>query len=210
MSLDGRNISRPTSLISSRTDHRSRPTNGVGPNRRPTNHVLDHAEVTDLILSIGGERDRGGLCRHAAYAFARFHFPGRKWGLFLFISVLMLPIGRPLWRPFSSCSVRSRSQAPTKGAQHAHRVGIAYTSGALPFAIWNLRGYIDTLPREMEESALVDGAGPNRAFFDVILPLIAPRSPITDPLWLHGIMGPSSSGWDLPDRSEPVYARHGD
>jgi arabinogalactan oligomer/maltooligosaccharide transport system permease protein len=58
-------------------------------------------------------------------------------------------------------------------------VGIAYTSGALPFAIWNLRGYIDTLPRELEESALVDGANPNRAFFDVILPLIAPAIAIT-------------------------------
>jgi arabinogalactan oligomer / maltooligosaccharide transport system permease protein len=58
-------------------------------------------------------------------------------------------------------------------------VGIAYTRGALPFAIWNLRGYIDTIPRDLEESAMVDGANPNRAFFDVVLPLILPAIAIT-------------------------------
>ena len=58
-------------------------------------------------------------------------------------------------------------------------VGIAYISGALPFAIWNLRGYIDTIPRDVEESAMVDGAGPNRAFIDVVLPLILPAIAIT-------------------------------
>ena len=58
-------------------------------------------------------------------------------------------------------------------------VGVAYTSGALPFAIWNLRGYIDTLPRELEESAMVDGATPHRAFVDVVLPLIMPAIAIT-------------------------------
>jgi arabinogalactan oligomer/maltooligosaccharide transport system permease protein len=58
-------------------------------------------------------------------------------------------------------------------------VAIAYVSGALPFSIWNLRGYIDTIPRELEEAAMVDGAGPNRAFLDVILPLILPAVAIT-------------------------------
>ena len=58
-------------------------------------------------------------------------------------------------------------------------VGIAYVSGALPFAIWNLRGYIDTIPRDLEESAMTDGAGPNRAFIDVVLPLILPAISIT-------------------------------
>ena len=58
-------------------------------------------------------------------------------------------------------------------------LGIAYVSGALPFAIWNLRGYIDTIPRDLEEAAMVEGAGPNRAFIDIILPLVMPAIAIT-------------------------------
>jgi arabinogalactan oligomer/maltooligosaccharide transport system permease protein len=117
------------------------------------------------------------LAVSAAYAFSRFHFPGRKWGLFAFIAVLMLPqvaTLAPLFVLLNRVEIFGENLRATLLG-----VGVAYISGALPFAIWNLRGYIDTIPRDVEESAMVDGAGPNRAFIDVVLPLILPAVAIT-------------------------------
>jgi ABC-type maltose transport system permease subunit len=65
---------------------------------------------------------------------------------------------------------------------------IAYTSSALPFAIWNLKGYFDTIPKELEEAALVDGATLISTFFRIILPLSLPALAITT---LFGFM----TGW---------------
>jgi arabinogalactan oligomer / maltooligosaccharide transport system permease protein len=118
------------------------------------------------------------LAVSAAYAFSRFHFPGRKWGLFAFIAVLMLPQVATLAPLFVLLS-RIKLFGDESLRTTLIGVSIAYVSGALPFAIWNLRGYIDTIPREVEESAMVDGAGPNRAFIDVVLPLILPAVAIT-------------------------------
>ncbi len=58
-------------------------------------------------------------------------------------------------------------------------LAIAYTSGALPFAIWNLKGYFDTVPQELEEAALIDGASVTQSFFRVILPLSVPALAVT-------------------------------
>jgi ABC-type maltose transport system permease subunit/cbb3-type cytochrome oxidase subunit 3 len=65
---------------------------------------------------------------------------------------------------------------------------IAYSSSALPFAIWNLKGYFDTIPKELEEAALVDGANLFTTFVRVILPLALPALAITT---LFGFM----TGW---------------
>ncbi|MBX0331525.1 ABC transporter permease subunit [Oscillochloris sp. ZM17-4] len=67
-------------------------------------------------------------------------------------------------------------------------VGIAMISGALPFAIWNLKGYLDTIPKELEEAAIIDGATPNQIFFQIVLPLAVPAIAVTGFL---GFMG----GW---------------
>jgi ABC-type maltose transport system permease subunit len=53
-------------------------------------------------------------------------------------------------------------------------LSIAFASSALPFAIWNLKGYFDTIPKELEEAALIDGAGRVSTFFLVIVPLAMP------------------------------------
>ncbi len=67
-------------------------------------------------------------------------------------------------------------------------VGVAMISGALPFAIWNLKGYLDTIPKELEEAAIIDGASPNQIFFRIVLPLAVPAIAVTGFL---GFMG----GW---------------
>jgi arabinogalactan oligomer/maltooligosaccharide transport system permease protein len=58
-------------------------------------------------------------------------------------------------------------------------VGVAVISGLLPFAIWNLKGYLDTIPKDLEEAAAVDGASRNQAFRLVILPLAIPALAVT-------------------------------
>ena len=158
MSLDGRNISRPTSLNIIPPDPSLAAYKRVLTEPQANNVMFSTMLKNSLVLSIGVSLVVVIFAVTAAYAFARFHFPGRKWGLFLFIAVLMLPSVATLAPLFVLLS-----QIKIPGTNESVRstlfgVGIAYTSGALPFAIWNLRGYIDTLPRELEESALVDGA----------------------------------------------------
>ena len=58
-------------------------------------------------------------------------------------------------------------------------VGLAVVSGLLPFAIWNLKGYLDTIPKDLEEAAEVDGATKNQTFLKVTLPLARPALAVT-------------------------------
>ena len=58
-------------------------------------------------------------------------------------------------------------------------LSIAFASSQLPFAIWNLKGYFDTIPKDLEEAALIDGAGRIGTFFRIIVPLAIPAFAIT-------------------------------
>jgi arabinogalactan oligomer/maltooligosaccharide transport system permease protein len=185
MAIDPRNISRPTSLNLIPDGATLDAFRRVLTDPQANNITFSTMLKNSLILSIGVSLSVTVLGVSAAYAFARMRFPGRKWGLFAFIAVLMLPqvatlaplfvllnrIKIPGWLPFMDSGESIRTTLIG--------VGVAYISGALPFSIWNLRGYIDTLPRELEEAAMTDGAGPNRAFIDIILPLILPAISIT-------------------------------
>jgi N,N'-diacetylchitobiose transport system permease protein len=51
---------------------------------------------------------------------------------------------------------------------------LVYTAQALPVSIWMLRNFVATVPRELEEAAAVDGAGPMRIFWRILFPLVAP------------------------------------
>ena len=53
-------------------------------------------------------------------------------------------------------------------------LALAFSSGGLPFAIWNLKGYFDTIPKELEEAALIDGAGRIATFIRIMVPLALP------------------------------------
>ena len=58
-------------------------------------------------------------------------------------------------------------------------VGIALTAGAVPFSVWILKGYLDTIPLELEEAAKIDGADANQVFFRIVLPLAVPQLAVT-------------------------------
>ena len=178
MAIDPRNIARPTSLDLIPPGASLDAFNRVLTEPLSNNVMFSTLLKNSLIVAGGVSLSVTVLAVSAAYAFSRFHFPGRKWGLFAFIAVLMLPqvaTLAPLFVLLSNIKLFGGESLRTT----LLGVGVAYLSGALPFAIWNLRGYIDTIPREVEESALIDGAGPNRAFIDVVLPLVLPAIAIT-------------------------------
>lgn len=117
----------------------------------------------------------------AAYAFSRFKFPGRQAGMIGFLMVFMLPATAtlaPLFVILTLLKIRNTLLG----------LIVAYASGAVPFAVWNLKGYFDTVPKDLEEAALVDGCDRNRAFVKVILPLSLPALAVT---FLFGFM----NGW---------------
>lgn len=179
MAIDPRNISRPTSLNLIPEGASLAAFDRVLTEPHANNVMFTTMLRNSLTISIGVSVVVVVFSVTAAYAFARFHFPGRKWGLFMFIAVLMLPSVATLAPLFVLLNQIKVPFTDENLRTTLFGVGIAYTSGALPFAIWNLRGYIDTLPRDLEESALVDGATPHRAFIDVVLPLILPAIAIT-------------------------------
>ncbi len=111
----------------------------------------------------------------AAYAFSRLKFPGRKIGMLGFVLVLMIPPGgtlAPLFVLLNALGIRNSLLG----------LAIAFTSSALPFAIWNMKGYIDSLPYDLEEAAQIDGCTRAQGFIKVILPLAVPGIAVTA-LW---------------------------
>ncbi len=136
----------------------------------------------------------------AAYAFSRFNFKMREVLMVLvFIPLLMPGVGlvTPLYlllnnfkildcgkdvmaiMPIFACDEGIRGKLIFNLRDSLLGVGIAITAGALPFAIWNLKGYLDTIPKELEEAAAIDGADTNQTFWKIILPLAAPQLAVT-------------------------------
>ena len=57
---------------------------------------------------------------------------------------------------------------------------VVYSTTAIPFCVWMLKGYFDTIPIELEESAVMDGASPFTIFWRIIVPLSRPAIAVTD------------------------------
>ncbi|MEO5884673.1 MAG: carbohydrate ABC transporter permease [Candidatus Limnocylindrales bacterium] len=113
----------------------------------------------------------------AAYAFARLDFRGREILMVAILGVLMLPAVATI-APLFVLLTRVQVGDFTLG-RTLLGVMVAVVSSTLPFAIWNLKGYLDTIPRELEEAAAVDGATRNQSFLKIILPLAIPALAVT-------------------------------
>jgi arabinogalactan oligomer/maltooligosaccharide transport system permease protein len=118
----------------------------------------------------------------AAYAFSRLRFRGREVLMIVILGVLMLPAVATI-APLFIMLNGVRLDLPIIGEVAVRTsligVGLAIVSGTLPFAIWNLKGYLDTIPRELEEAAAVDGATQNQTFVRIVLPLATPALAVT-------------------------------
>jgi arabinogalactan oligomer/maltooligosaccharide transport system permease protein len=113
------------------------------------------------------------LAATAGYAFSRFRFPGRRAGLMSFLVSQMFP-GVLTLIPLYIILVKWLGLGST-------RIGLVlvYTTTAIPFCVWMLKGYFDTIPRDLEEAALIDGAGPLTIFRRIVLPLAKPAIAVT-------------------------------
>jgi multiple sugar transport system permease protein len=109
----------------------------------------------------------------AAFAVSRYRFRGRGTFLAAVLSTQMFPgilFLLPLFLLYVNIGNATGIQL------YASRTGliITYLTFSLPFSIWMLVGYFDSIPRGLDEAAAVDGAGPLRTLFSVILPTAVP------------------------------------
>ncbi len=120
-----------------------------------------------LLITVATSFIGVSLASTAAYAFSRFKFGGKKGGLILLLSTQMIPAGMlilPLFLMIMKLGLMNTYLGMI----------IAYSVSSLPFSIWILKGYYDTIPRSLEEAALVDGTSQLGAFYRIILPLSTP------------------------------------
>jgi alpha-glucoside transport system permease protein len=107
------------------------------------------------------------VAAYAAYAFAWMDFPGRNLLFVLVVGLLVIPV--------QSSLIPVLQFSTTLGITGTFpAVWLAHTGFGLPFAIFLLRNFFGQLPKEMFESAYLDGASPTTAFFRLVLPLSVP------------------------------------
>jgi trehalose/maltose transport system permease protein len=103
----------------------------------------------------------------AAYAIGRFNFRGKTPVMYLILSMTMFPAIAILGSLYDM--IRFADAFNT-----LYALVFAYTTFTLPFMVWVLANFYRAMPAELEQAALVDGATPFRAFYQILLPLAAP------------------------------------
>ena len=148
----------------------------------------------------------------AAIALARFRFRFRAIYLIMLLIVQMLPqqaLVIALYIDFRSLNLLDSL------------VGLilVYTAFALPVTIWMLRNFVAAVPRELEEAAAIDGAGPMRVFWRILLPLVAPGLVATSVfafvfaynefIFALTFLGTDTAKFTLPIYVQYFYGRNG-
>jgi arabinogalactan oligomer/maltooligosaccharide transport system permease protein len=181
MSLDPRNLARPDGL------------NLIPPGAsldayaavvaQPTSNPIGFLELAlnSLKIAIGSSAIAVAIGILAAYAFSRLRFRGRETLMIAVLGVLMLPSVATIIPLFIFLNQFQIELGDLSFNLRASLLGVtlAVISAQLPFAIWNLKGYLDTIPRDLEEAAAVDGASQNQIFRKVVLPLAIPAIAVT-------------------------------
>jgi arabinogalactan oligomer/maltooligosaccharide transport system permease protein len=181
MSLDPRNLSRPEGLTL------IPPGASLDAFRKviaqPTSNPISFIELVfnSLKIAIGSSVVAVGIGITAAYAFSRLKFRGREALMIAVLGVLMLPSVATIIPLFIFLNQFQISIGDLSFNLRASLIGVtlAVISAQLPFAIWNLKGYLDTIPKDLEEAAAVDGASQNQIFRKVVLPLAIPAIAVT-------------------------------
>ena len=125
------------------------------------------AFLNSLIIAIPGTLLPVILASFAAYAFAWMKFPGRDWIFLAIVALLVVPIQMTLV-PVLSLYTGLGLTGSYLG------IWLAHTAYGMPFAIYLLRSFFGSLPADIFESAMIDGAGHFRIFTRLLLPLATP------------------------------------
>jgi arabinogalactan oligomer / maltooligosaccharide transport system permease protein len=109
----------------------------------------------------------------AAYAFSRFRFKGRRFGMMTLLLIQMFPqtaaVAAIYLLVYNLGNIYS-----VLGLNSVIAVIVVYLGGSMGVQAWLMKGFFDTIPTELDESARVDGATAGQIFWGVILPLAAP------------------------------------
>jgi arabinogalactan oligomer/maltooligosaccharide transport system permease protein len=114
----------------------------------------------------------------AAYAFSRRRFAGRRVGLLAVLLIQMFPQFLAVVAIFLMFSTIT-DYWPAIGFNTWWGLMLLYLGGALGVGTWLMKGFFDTVPRELDESATMDGASHTQVFFRILLPLVAPVLAVT-------------------------------
>ncbi|SDK47889.1 sugar ABC transporter permease [Sediminibacillus albus] len=146
----------------------------------PENFSLDHyqwlfSEESDYLLwyknslFVSGVTAIGSviLTSLVAYAFSRYQFVGRKNGLYIFLLLQMFPVMMAMVALYIFLNMIGLLDTLTG-------LILIYLGGQIPFNAWLVKGYFDTIPRELDQAARIDGAGHLRVFWSIMLPLAKP------------------------------------
>ena len=141
------------------------------------NNILSSDEFylwvkNSVIVSIGTTILGLSIAIHAGYGFSRYNFYGKKSIMFSFILVQMFPgviIIVPYFILMKTLGLLNTS------------IGLifAYSVTALPLCVWMLKGYFDTIPRELEEASRIDGCSQFKVLWKIIIPLSLPAIAVT-------------------------------
>lgn len=135
-------------------------------------HVLFGTELpqwlfNSLLITVGTSFIGLVVSATSAYAFSRYKFPGRGVGLTMLLTTQLIPAVMLL--------VPIYLLATQLGLISTYRgLIVAYSVTSVPFSIWILKGYYDTVPIDLEEAARIDGCSQLEAFWRVLLPLSTP------------------------------------
>ncbi|MCG1020075.1 MULTISPECIES: sugar ABC transporter permease [Sutcliffiella] len=102
-----------------------------------------------------------------AYAFSRYRFVGRTYGLYAFLLLQMFPALMAMVAIYIMLNMVGLLDSLVG-------LTLVYIGGQIPFNAWLVKGYFDTIPKELDEAARMDGAGHFGVFFKIMLPLAKP------------------------------------
>ena len=129
---------------------------------------LKNSIVISIAVTILGV----ALASTSAYALSRYKFKGRQLGMTSLLTTQMFP-ATMLLLPFFIILSKLGLINSYLG------LVIIYSSTSLPFCIWQMKGFYDTIPHALEESAYMDGCNHFQAFYKIVLPLSTPALVIT-------------------------------
>ncbi|EKH2182008.1 sugar ABC transporter permease [Staphylococcus pseudintermedius] len=115
-----------------------------------------------------------------SYAFSRYRFVGRKYGLITFLILQMFPVLMAMVAIYILLNTIGLLDSLLG-------LTLVYIGGSIPMNAFLVKGYFDTIPKELDESAKIDGASHMRIFFQIMLPL---AKPILAVVSLFNFMGP--------------------
>jgi alpha-glucoside transport system permease protein len=137
---------------------------------------LGNSFLNSLFITVPATVIPVAIAAFAAYAFAWMSFPGRNLLFVVVVGLLVVPLQAtivPVLNVFRTVGITGSSSSLAQALPFLG-IWLAHTGYGLPFAVYLLRNYMGGLPREVFESAAIDGAGPATAFFRLALPMSVP------------------------------------